>query len=83
MDYIDLVQKEKNMSRFSELTTDQVHSALTSMRLNRRSAELADDSGLASAFQRYIDNLIDVLIDRNTDPHTTPADIRFFENQYE
>ena len=31
--------------------------------------------------QRMIDSMIDELIHRNTDPYTTAADIRCFENE--
>jgi hypothetical protein len=50
------------------------------MRASRKIAREAKDEGLVAALQAYINGMITVLIDRNTDPHTTAADIRYFEN---
>ncbi len=71
------------MSRFAELTTEQIYASLEKMKANRRIAREQEATGLVESFQSYIDGLIEVLIDRNTDPHTTAADIRYYENQDE
>lgn len=68
------------MSRFSHMSDEQIHASLSSMRASRKIAREAKDEGLVAALQAYINGMITVLIDRNTDPHTTAADIRYFEN---
>jgi hypothetical protein len=68
------------MSRFSDLTDDQIYTSLSSMRASRKIAREAQDEGLVAALQVYINGMITTLIERNTDPHTTAADIRYFEN---
>lgn len=68
------------MNRFSSMTDDQIYKSLESMRASRKIAREAEDAGLVSALQSYIDGMIAVLIERNTDLHTTAADIRYFEN---
>ncbi len=71
------------MSRFTDLTTEQVYASLEKMKANRRIAREQEATGLVESLQSYIDNLIEILIERNTDPHTTSADIRYYENQDE
>ncbi len=68
------------MSRFSELTTNQVYTALDNMVSNRQLAQRFNDKGLVESLQYYIDQLAEVLVERNTDPCTTAADIRYFVN---
>lgn len=63
------------------MTIDQIRGALDHMEANYGLAMDADDYGLANAFLVKIDWLRDELVRaiRATDPHTTEADIRFFE----
>ena len=71
------------MTRFTDLTTEQVYASLEKMKANRRIAREQEATGIVESLQSYIDSLIEVLIERNTDPHTTAADIRYYENQDE
>lgn len=63
------------------MTIDQIRVALDNMELNYGLAIDADELGLARAFYDKIMWLRDELIRqiRAEDPHTTEADIRFFE----
>jgi hypothetical protein len=54
----------------------------TAIRKAIRFARKSRDAGIEPLeYQEMIDGMIDELIRRNTDPYTTPADIRAFENQ--
>jgi len=63
---------------YNAMTDTAIRKAIKTLRANR-------DAASATAEERYesqsmIDGMLDELIRRNTDPYTTPADIRFFEN---
>lgn len=57
-----------------------VQRAVANMRISRDMAAAANDTGLTRAIQDKMDGLIERLVALNTDPHTTAADIRYFEN---
>jgi hypothetical protein len=69
------------MSNYSDLTVEQIRSALDSMERNYSMAMDYESYGLANAFLAKIDRLREELVRviRASDPHTTEADIRFFE----
>ena len=53
----------------------------TAIRKAIKALRKARDAGIdVYENQEMIDGMIDELIRRNADPYTTPADIRFFEN---
>ena len=80
-DYNNMMNGEKEMSNYSDLTVDQIRSALDSMERNYSLAMDSESYGLANAFLAKIDRLREELVRviRELDPHTTEADIRFFE----
>ena len=57
------------------MTDTAIRKALKILRKNR------DEGRDAQEAQIMIDGMIDELIRRNTDPYTTAADIRYFENE--
>jgi hypothetical protein len=64
---------------YNAMTDTAIRKAIKTLRANR-------DAASATAEDRYeaqamIDGMIDELIRRNTDPYTTAADIRAFEEQ--
>ena len=64
---------------YNSMTDTAIRKAIKTLRSNR-------DAASATAEDRYeaqemIDGMIDELIRRNTDPYTTPADIRAYEEQ--
>ena len=69
------------MSKYSDLTINQIRSALDSMELNYNLAMDANDYGLAGAFKSKIDLLMAELVLRLVDPYTTEADVRYFETE--
>lgn len=69
------------MIDFSNFTNEQISTSLSSMKASRKIAQEAKCYGLVESLQYYIDQMIEVLISRNDDPHTSAADIRYFENQ--
>jgi len=61
---------------YNAMTDNAIYRAIRMLRANR-------DAASATAEDRYeaqamIDGMTDELIRRNTDPYTTPADIRYF-----
>jgi hypothetical protein len=69
------------MSNYSNLTVDQIRSALDSMERNYSLAMDGEAYGLANAFHAKIDRLRAELVKAllALDPHTTEADIFFYE----
>ena len=70
------------MRKYEDLTIEQLRSGLDFMELNFGRAMDGKAYGLAQAFKEKIDGLFAELVIRiqATDPYTTEADIRFFEN---
>ena len=60
---------------YNAMTDTAIRKALKILRKNR------DEGRDAQEAQIMIDGMIDELIRRNTDPYTTAADIRCFENE--
>ena len=69
------------MSNYSDLTVEQIRSALDNMERNYSIAMDAEAYNLANWLHAKIDRLREELVRviRASDPHTTEADIRFFE----
>jgi len=76
-----MMMKGQQMSRYSDLTVDQLRKALDHMELNYGVAMDAESYGLADAFLAKIDGLTEALSARlqADDPYTTEADVRYFE----
>ena len=74
---------EREMSNYSNLSLDQIRTALYDMEVNYSMAMDAESYGLASAFRSKIDRLMAELVLRilDEDPYTTEADVRYFEGQ--
>jgi hypothetical protein len=60
---------------YNAMTDDAIFRAIRMLRGNRDYAVTSEDRYEA---QEMIDSMVDELIHRNTDPYTTPADIRYF-----
>ena len=62
---------------YNAMTDTAIRKALKVLRANRDHADATEQDVYEN--QEMIDGMIDELIRRNTDPYTTPADIRAFE----
>jgi len=60
---------------YNAMTDTAIRKALKTLRAERDAGRDVENN------QRRIDSMIDELIHRNTDPYTTAADIRCFENE--
>jgi hypothetical protein len=60
---------------YNTMTDTAIRKALKTLRDARDAGRDVENN------QRRIDSMIDELIHRNTDPYTTAADIRCFENE--
>lgn len=60
---------------YNAMTDKAIYQAIRMLRANRDLAVTSEDRYEA---QDMIDGMVDELIRRNTDPYTTPADIRYF-----
>jgi hypothetical protein len=69
------------MMSYEDLTLNQIRHAIPFLRKNSKAAWEAEAYGLADCIQRKADDLWDELVRRiqAEDPHTTEADIRYFE----
>ena len=69
------------MSKYSDLTIDQIRNSLTHMENSYGVAMDSGAYGLAGAIKDKIDGLWEELVGRirAEDPYTTEADIRYFE----
>jgi len=64
---------------YNAMTDTAIRKALKVLRANRDHADATEQDVYEA--QEMIYGMIDELIRRNTDPYTTPADIRAFELQ--
>ena len=71
------------MSRYSDLTIDELRHALDHMELNYGLAMDGQAYGLAEALKDKIDGLMGELIAKlqAEDPYTSEADVRYFEGR--
>ena len=69
------------MTKYADLTIDQIRDAIKAMLHNSKLALAANDFGLSRAFRDKAKSLWTELVMRiqNEDPWTTEADIRHFE----
>ena len=61
------------------MTDTAIRKAIKQLRANRDAASSTREDRYEA--QEMINGMIDELIRRNTDPYTTPADIRAYEEQ--
>ena len=73
--------KGQQMSRYSDLTVDQIRYSLSFMEKSYGIAMEAEAYGLANALMDKVEGLREALVSRirAVDPYTSEADIRFFE----
>lgn len=69
------------MTKYADLTIDQIRDAIKAMLHNAKLALAANDFGLSNVFDNKAKSLWAEFVMRiqNEDPWTTEADIRYFE----
>ena len=69
----------EEQAMYNAMTDTGIRKAIKHLRANRDHADATEQDVYEA--QEMIDSMIDELIRRNTDPYTTAADIRAFEEQ--